>query len=71
MTTKREANKVPLHEDDPAADGNLTDEEYAALLAEMAARGAAQGEPACRIAVPINVLTEALAQLDNQEDHRG
>ena len=52
---------MPLN-DDPNA---LTDEEYAALMADMETRA----EP-CPVAVPPSVVTEALARLDN-EDHSG
>lgn len=60
---------MPLHEDDPSADGNLSDDEYAALLDEMEARAAEQGEPPCRMAVPAGVLAEALARLDDFQDY--
>lgn len=54
---------MPLN-DDPEA---ISDDQYAALLAEMEARAAEQGEPPCRMAVPADVLAEALARLDGGE----
>lgn len=51
---------MPLN-DDPEA---LSDDDYSALLDEMAARAAEQGEPPCRMAVPADVLAAALARLD-------
>lgn len=51
---------MPLN-DDPDA---LTDEEYAALLEDMAARAAANNEPPCRMAVPAHEVDAALARLD-------
>lgn len=55
---------MPLHDDDPAAEGNLTDEEYAALLDRMRARAEAEGEPPCRMAIPPAEVDAALARLD-------
>lgn len=55
---------MPLHEDDETAEGNLTDEQYSQLLMDMGARGEAQGEPPCRMAVPASALAHAVARLD-------
>jgi hypothetical protein len=57
---------MPLN-DDPEA---LTDAQYKALLDEMAARAAEQGEPPCRMAVPADELAAALARLDDFEDYK-
>lgn len=57
---------MPLNEDPEA----LTDEQYDALLDEMAARAAEQGEPVCRMAVPEHELAAALARLDDFDDYR-
>jgi hypothetical protein len=62
---------MPLHDDDPGAEGNLTDAEYEALLADMRARAAAENEPPCRMAVPQTEVWAALERLDAAEDYRG
>lgn len=54
---------MPLNEDP----GAISDEDYDALLDQMQARAAEQGEPPCRMAVPPDVLAQALARLDRSE----
>jgi hypothetical protein len=58
---------MPLNDDDPSAEGNLTDEQYSALLDEMEARAAEQDEPPCRLAVPAEAVAEAVHRLDARE----
>lgn len=55
---------MPLHEDDPSAEGNLSDEEYTAKVAEVAAAGKAAGDPVCDSAPPADVVAAAVARLD-------
>jgi hypothetical protein len=56
---------MPLN-DDPDA---LSDDDYEALMDEMAARAAERGEPPCRMAVPAGELAAALARLDDHDDY--